>query len=214
VPKKVDQDARRRDIADALLRLAATAGLEAVSLRHVAAEAGVSMGSVQHYFRTKDDMLEFALAHMEQRREVRIRTRLTSLGRPPTVREVVRTSLVEVLPTDEPSRSDYLAGVAFFIRALREPRMAGVIAEGGPRLHAFFADQLGRAQRAGELVEGLDPWRESVLLWSLVEAQATGIVVGEIGPDDAVGTIDYYLDRIFHPPHPVENDVVVINRPC
>lgn len=197
VPKKVDHDARRRDIADALLQLAATAGLEAVSLRHVAAEAGVSMGAVQHYFRTKDDMLEFALAHMEKRREARIVARLSSLGRPPTVREIVRTSLVEVLPTDEPSRSDYLAGVAFFIRALREPRMARVVAEGGPQLHAFFADQLGQAQRAGELVEGLDPWRESVLLWSLVEAQATGIVVGEIGPDDAVGTIDYYLARIF-----------------
>lgn len=203
MPKKVDHDARRRDIADALLQLAATAGLEAVSLRHVAAEAGVSMGAVQHYFRTKDDMLEFALAHMEQRREARIVARLSSLGRPPTVREIVRTSLVEVLPTDEPSRSDYLAGVAFFIRALREPRMARVVAEGGPQLHAFFADQLGQAQRAGELVDGLDPWRESVLLWSLVEAQATGIVVGEIGPDDAVGTIDYYLARIFHPPVPL-----------
>jgi AcrR family transcriptional regulator len=197
VPKKVDHDERRRAIAEAVLRLAVAEGLESVSLRRVAAEAGVSMGAVQHYFRAKDAMLEFALAHMEQRREARIVARLSASGRPPTVREIVRTSLVEVLPTDEPSRADYLAGVAFFIRALREPRMAAVIAEGGPRLHAFFADLLGQAQRAGDLVDDVHPRRESVLLWSLVEAQATGIVVGEITPDDAVATIDYHLSRIF-----------------
>jgi AcrR family transcriptional regulator len=197
VPKKVDHDERRRAIAEAVLRLAVAEGLESVSLRRVAAEAGVSMGSVQHYFRTKDEMLEFALAHMEQRREARIVARLSASGRPPTVREIVRTSLVEVLPTDEPSRAEHLAGVAFFIRSLREPRLAAVIARGGPPLHAFFSDQLRRAQQAGDLVDGLDPWRESVVLWSLVEAQATAIVTGERDPDDAVAIIDYYLARIF-----------------
>jgi AcrR family transcriptional regulator len=43
------------------MSLAATRGLEAVSLRHVATEAGVSTGMVQHYFRTKDEMMTFAL---------------------------------------------------------------------------------------------------------------------------------------------------------
>ena len=35
--------------------------MEAASLRAVAAEAGVSMGAVQHYFTTTDEMLLFAL---------------------------------------------------------------------------------------------------------------------------------------------------------
>jgi AcrR family transcriptional regulator len=200
VPKKVDHDERRRAIAEAVLRLAVAEGLESVSLRRVGAEAGVSMGAVQHYFRTKDEMLEFALAHMEQRREARIVAKLAAAGRPPTVREIARTSLVEVLPTDEASRADYLAGVAFFIRALREPRMAAIVAAGGPQLHAYFADQLGQAQRVGQLVDDVDPWRESVLLWSLVEAQSTAIVVGERTPEDAVALIDYQLTRIFRSP--------------
>jgi AcrR family transcriptional regulator len=42
-------------------------GLEAVSLRDVAAQAGVSMGAVQHYFASKDQMLLFALSHMRDR---------------------------------------------------------------------------------------------------------------------------------------------------
>lgn len=62
MPKKVDRHERRTLIADALMRVAARQGLEAVSLRHVAAEAGVSPGMVQHYFRTKDEMMAFAMA--------------------------------------------------------------------------------------------------------------------------------------------------------
>ena len=57
MPRRVDHQLRRKQLADAVMRLAATEGLEEVSLRHVAAEAGVSTGMVQHYFRTKDEMM-------------------------------------------------------------------------------------------------------------------------------------------------------------
>ena len=197
MPKKVDHDARRREIADALLGLATTEGLESVSLRHVAAAAGVSMGLVQHYFHTKDEMLEFALQHHAQRREQRIVARLSAAGRPPSVREIVRTVLVEVLPLDEVRRSAYLAGVAFFIRALREPRMAAVLAEGGPKVHGYFAEQLRIARAAGQLADGVDVRQEAVLLWSILDAQAISVVLGERSADEAVATIDYYLDRLF-----------------
>ncbi|OLT19315.1 TetR family transcriptional regulator [Pseudonocardia sp. CNS-139] len=197
MPKRVDVDARRREIADALLRLAATEGLESVSLRHVAAEAGVSMGAVQHYFRTKDDMLRFALEHQARRREQRIVARLTAAGRPPTVREIIRTSLLEVLPTDDESRADWLVGIAFFIRAMRDPAMAEVLAEGVPQVVGFFTEQLGAAQADGLLAPGVDPYQEAVLLWSAVDSQATAIVLGERDPGDAVATVDYYLDRLF-----------------
>jgi AcrR family transcriptional regulator len=197
VPKKVDVDARKREIADALLRLAATEGLESVSLRHVATEAGVSMGAVQHYFRTKDEMLRFALEHQAKRREQRIVAKLSAAGRPPTVREIIRTSMIEVLPTDEQSRDEWLVGIAFFIRAMRDPAMAAMIAEGAPQVVAFFAEQLGLAGNEGLLAAGVDPYQEAVVLWSMVDAQATGIVLGERSPEDAVATVDYYLDRLF-----------------
>jgi AcrR family transcriptional regulator len=39
------------------LCIVAERGLDDVSVREVASAAGVSIGTVQHYFRTKDDML-------------------------------------------------------------------------------------------------------------------------------------------------------------
>lgn len=55
---------RRRDIAEAVFAVIGSRGFDAVSLREVATQAGVSMGSVRHYFTSKDEMLVFTLGHM------------------------------------------------------------------------------------------------------------------------------------------------------
>ncbi len=199
MPKKVDHDARRRSIADALLRLAAAEGLEAVSLRHVAAEAGISMGAVQHYFATKDEMVGFAMEHQARRREQRIFARLEAVGRPPTVRELLRAIALEVVPTDPASREDYLAGITFVVRALREPRMAAAIADGGAQVHALFADQLAAAQRDGLLADGVDVDQEAVVLWSLIDAQSTALLLGARTAEQVTATVDHFLDRVFGP---------------
>ena len=60
MPKQVDHQQCSRHIGEAVLRLIAIRGLEAASLRNVAAEAGVSMGTVQDYFTSKQETLDFA----------------------------------------------------------------------------------------------------------------------------------------------------------
>lgn len=97
----VDHDARRRLIAEALWRVASRHGLDAVSLRHVAAEAGVSMGLVQHYFTTKEDMLRFALETIGERVTQRIGHRVAALSDLSDPHGRVRTVLLD--PAD---RSD------------------------------------------------------------------------------------------------------------
>jgi hypothetical protein len=77
--------------------------------------------------------------------------------------------------------------------------MAAIVAAGGPSLIEFFAERLGAAREAGELAPGVDVGQEAVVLWSLVDSQATAIVLGGRTPDDAVATVDYYLDRLFTP---------------
>src|SRR3712207_773273 len=76
VPRVVNVEQQKAAIAAATARLIASSGLEAVSLRSVAAEAGVSMGRVQHYFATKDELLLEALQRSYRRMERRIGQRL------------------------------------------------------------------------------------------------------------------------------------------
>ena len=66
MPRQVDHGQRRLQIARAVWSVMATRGLDAVSLRSVAAEAGISMGRVQHYFRSKDAMILHACEAMAQ----------------------------------------------------------------------------------------------------------------------------------------------------
>jgi DNA-binding transcriptional regulator YbjK len=81
MPKIVDHEERRSRVAEAVCRLIARGGFEAVTLRAVAAEANSSLGAVQHYLKTRDDMLMAALQHIiaqrhHARREREPRARL------------------------------------------------------------------------------------------------------------------------------------------
>lgn len=60
VPKTVDHGERRTAIAIGVITVMAEHGIAGVSLRTVAHAAGVSMGSVQHYFATKADLVHHA----------------------------------------------------------------------------------------------------------------------------------------------------------
>lgn len=58
---------RRGRIADAAIAVAMQEGLDAVTHRRVAAEAGVPLGSTTYYFRTIDDLLSVAMEKAAQR---------------------------------------------------------------------------------------------------------------------------------------------------
>lgn len=197
MPKQVDHEARRQRIADAVCRLAAREGLDGASLRRVAAEAGVSMGQVQHYFTTKDEMLLFAFRTMGARVERRLSAAAQAADRPLSTRELLRTLLVAMLATDAEGRFEAPLWIAFLARAVVQPRLAEPFREGGSSLTSFAADRLRSAQEAGEVSSTLDPEREATTLFALADGlMIRALLVPDTAPD-ALATIDYQLDRIF-----------------
>src|SRR2546430_8022810 len=167
MPRRTDHDARRRRIAEALLRLAGRDGLDAVSLRHGAAEAGVSMGQVQHYFATKDQMLGFALDVVSERVADRIGRQVAALPDGSGPHSLVRAILVELLPLDEGRRLEAYVGFAFLARTAAQPGIADGLRRQYRQLREFVAGQIA----AGRSVPGpdLDPDREAVALLALVD---------------------------------------------
>ncbi len=200
MPKKVDHEARRREISQALWRIASTRGLEGASLRDVAAEAGISLGRLQHYFRTKDEMLVFALRHIESLAQERIRARIEALDGEPAPRDILRACLTGMLPLDEQSRIGFLVGVAHFHRAVHDPSLRTDAREGIPRLRSFFADQLRLATERGEVRPGRDADDEAMVLISLVDGLSTYILLDVNTPEKAVQLLDMRLDQLFDGP--------------
>ncbi|PPF22307.1 TetR/AcrR family transcriptional regulator, partial [Rathayibacter sp. AY1A7] len=71
-----DRRESRSDILSAVVAVLSTRGAEHLSIRTVAAEAGVSVGAVQHHFPTKQALLAGAMARVEERFRERMRSRL------------------------------------------------------------------------------------------------------------------------------------------
>lgn len=188
MPKKVDVDERRRTIAEAVYRVIETTGSEAVSLRDVAAEAGVSMGMVQHYFHTKDEMLLFALDHMGARVSARLTAKLAAL-QAPTPRDVTRAMLAEMLPSTKESRQEAAVSIAFFNRAVTTPAYAAALREGYDRILGVVRKQLppGREDQA------------AMLFW-LTQGLLGPVLIGRYTADEALALLDTELDRMFTRP--------------
>ncbi len=83
MPKRVDHEERRSQIAEALVRVAGRRGLHAVGMRDVAAEAGVSLRLVQYYFQTKEKLLFYGLQHLTDRFSARVAPASPPRDRPP-----------------------------------------------------------------------------------------------------------------------------------
>lgn len=197
MPKVVDHEQRRRELAAAVWRLASAHGLESVSLRQVAAEAGVSMRLVQYYFETKDRMLLYALRHLNETLEQRVRA---SLGSSPTPREIIRASLAALVPSDEHGRMVSLVLIAYFVRALNDPVLGEAFrGDGADQVTALFAALIRDSQAAGTSPAGLDPEREAATLVAVANGLGPDVLVGAVTADEALAVLDYNLDRVFPP---------------
>ena len=58
MPKVIDYDQRRSDIIDVTWGLIVKGGLEAATMREIAAEAGFANGALKHYFPGKDEIIQ------------------------------------------------------------------------------------------------------------------------------------------------------------
>lgn len=121
MPKIVDSDVRRVELADATARLIARGGLGAATMRDVAAEAGLTTGSVTHYFTDKRELLLFTLNSSLQRRRGR-RTSSAVLG--PAA--ALRASLEGALPLDADRHRHWMVTIAFCALAAGDPELAAV----------------------------------------------------------------------------------------
>ncbi|MFD4249997.1 TetR/AcrR family transcriptional regulator [Amycolatopsis thermoflava] len=190
MPKRVDHEQRRQLIADAVRRIAADRGLEAVSLGEVAAEAGISKGLVQHYFPSRDDMLRYATRTLRDRVGDRMRTAQAELPG-------LRAALIALLPLDDESRTEALVANAFVVRALKDPEIAERFRLGHAQLRDAISAMITAAQADGDLHADLDPTREADLLLALVAGLGDAVLLGHRTPAEVISLVDHHLSRLM-----------------
>lgn len=197
MPRQVDHDERRRQIAEAVWRLAIRGGLEQVTLRQAAAEAGVSARLLQYYFGTRDQLLLGALEILNTEARRQAEDRMASLGETPSMRAIVRGVLLEMLPLDEQRRDRHVVYAAYFVRFLTEPALAAVARAAPAELANLVADLITRAQELGEVPDDIDAAAEGAFLLAGAEGLQTRVLLGQWTSEYAVDMIDRQLARIF-----------------
>lgn len=192
VPRHTDVAQQRATIAAAVWRLATERGLESVSLRSVAAEAGVSMGRVQHYFRTKDELLLHGLQHAHQRMEDRIKQRVggTSGGE----RDVLVAILEEMLGEHPDTRAAIRVGSAYAVHARGDERIAAVLTDGDDEIVALAVKVIAEAHQNEPAV---DPAEEATALWAMVCGLGAAVALHGACPNQARDTLHYHLRRVL-----------------
>jgi AcrR family transcriptional regulator len=201
MPKRVDHEERRRQIADALLRVAVTRGLHATGMREVAAEAGVSLRLVQYYFGTKEELLLASMQHLAARYSARAVARFrqaSGSGGPASPRDIIAAILAEGLPADDERRTFTVIYTAYLALSLTDPALAiAPLVKNSGAVIDVVAAQLRAAQAAGDTPAQLDPDLEAVGLLTMSAGLGTSVIAGHSSPEQAQAVIDYHLYRLF-----------------
>ncbi|MEU3644428.1 TetR/AcrR family transcriptional regulator [Lentzea sp. NPDC034063] len=197
MPKRVDHEEKRRDLAEALFRIASTRGLQSVTLRAVAAEAGVSMFQIQYYFPTKEEMLRHAWQRITELGAERAGQRIAEAMRTGDERAVMRACLLAVLPTDERSRMLCAVQIAYFAMDVTRGGQAPDQQAMMPYLVRLLADQLGLARKRDRVPAHLDLQLEADALATMTAGLLSAMLVDAYDADQATRIVDYRLDQLF-----------------
>ncbi|MBM2618930.1 TetR family transcriptional regulator C-terminal domain-containing protein [Actinoplanes sp. LDG1-06] len=187
MPKVVDHEARRRELAAAVGRVIARDGVAEVSIRSVAAESGWSSGALRHYFATRGELLAFACEQVIDQ----VTERITGMDTPDGVREAVLAVLLETMPVDERRHAEATIAFSFLALGLGDPALAAV-----QKRHFAQMYDLCR-QLAPHLTPDGDVEATARCLHAVVDGLTVHVLAGHLDADEMVRRLGNYLDEVM-----------------
>ncbi|MGW9827499.1 AcrR family transcriptional regulator [Brevibacterium pityocampae] len=194
MPRIVDHNQRRDELARAAMRIILREGLDGVTVRGVAAEAEVSTGSLRHYFANQRELQEYVIAataaHLREVVTPRIDQRRPGLSPLEAVAEAVE----QLLPLDAQRQEEYAlwAAVAAWERRAAPPDGSRTWADQRSLHRQCIAALRGRplapspeAAAAPHADPAVEVW--AALLHTFTDGLASQLIntPGEVSPDAA-----------------------------
>ncbi|MEY7971705.1 TetR/AcrR family transcriptional regulator [Saccharomonospora xinjiangensis] len=198
MPRVVDHDERRNRIARAFQRLLAAEGFAAASFSKVAAEAGVSVGLIQHYFAGRDALLRFAYDDAGSRLSERVRLRVRggeAAGHP--LARVLLDTLVELLPLDEERDLEYRVRQSLQAQALHHTGLAEVARRAGGDLLRHVTAVVEHGKERGEVESGVDAVLAARTILATVQGLADQVALSGAGTFPASELLRRVVATVF-----------------
>lgn len=193
--KRPDPEQRREEIADAVLRVIRRDGVGAASVRTVADEAGMSTGSLRHFFRTQSELLLFAMELITRR----VHDRIAAIEFSGDVRTDVRVLTEQFVPLDDDRRGEMDIWQAFVVAARTDPILAEVRDRTDREMYHGFLRVTTALRDAGLLARDASAEVEAMRLHALVDGLAAHGVnhPGRVNADRIRAVLDAHFDALL-----------------
>lgn len=188
----MEESGRRTEIMEAVERLLVRGGVNAVTMRAVAAEADVSLRLVQYYGSTKDELLGATLDRLADKSVERWQARTRRQWGCEAPLEVIKAFFNEALPTDSVSEDFHRLGVSLEGLAITDPDIAG---QAYQKHLSGLADHLAGVLQSNDL-RATVARRLALEVMGLAHGLGTLLMAGQLSELDAQSLIKNYLARL------------------
>jgi AcrR family transcriptional regulator len=194
MPRFVDPDQRRAALAEAVWTVIRRDGLQRASVRNVAREAGLSMGSLRHYFASQSELLCFAMGLVGDRAAARV----AALAPAADPRRAAERLLHELVPLDDERRAESEVWLAFTGHALVDPAQRAIHQRIHDQLKGACARAITILADAGLTADDLDLPLEAARLHALLDGLAVHAVMrpDQLPPARVTAVISRHLDTL------------------
>lgn len=183
MPKIVDHHQRRTEIIWGLWAVISERGIEGVTFQAVARAAGISVGRIQHYFASKDELVLAGCSAIVDGASTEHEDRSTGLD----AWEVLIELLVHPIPRTPEFRIGVSVWYAYLVRAFVDPRIAEIM-RSAIRGTREEAEELLRLAGA--------PVIHGARLAALSQGLTQQVLTGAMDPDEAVTILEAEVDHL------------------
>lgn len=197
MPKVIDHEKRKIQLAEATWKIIAEEGIEQATVRKIASASGLSVGALRHYFSTQSELLSFSMELVSERVRHRALAK-TYKGNP---LDIVKESISELLPADDERKIEMEVWLAFSVKMLVDTKLRPLSENVYQEMHDGLGQVLQLLSKLGMLKDELDMEAEINRLHSLVDGLALHHLLhpSVFTYEKMMKTLDYHLRSICLP---------------
>lgn len=196
MPKKIDHHKRKIRIAEATWKVIVNEGIEQASVRKIAKTAGLSTGSLRHYFSSQSELLRFSMEMVSNRVIERAKAREFPEGQSPL--EFLIEGVYEVLPINEERKIEMEVWLAFSAKVLVDSTLRELSNKVYNDMHQGLKNVIDTLQVLQYAKDGLDFELEVNRLHALVDGMAMHHLLNpeHFTHDKMIQTLEYHLQSL------------------
>ncbi len=212
MPKIVDHEVRRDDIARAAFRVIRKKGVAKATIRDIARESGSSVGAVVHYITSKDHIFLHAAEHSS----LVIRDRMERAARDHSGLEALRHVLYEGLAANDEMLGHWKVWFGFWHLSENSELIRAATHDRYNESYRRYGKLIKAAQKAGEIRADIKIADATAALICQMDGIGVHVLISGRPPSRAKlrAQIDTWIDRMLCAGQPVRaarDNVVALN---